>query len=869
MNPRDAASIQALCQQAIALHQRGNLAETERLCGQILALDRNNSLAYNLLGVLRSQQGRDAEALALLETAIKSNPPVPGLLSNYGLILQKVGRLHEALQTFDRAIALEPRLVGAIYNRGNTLRLLKRHADALRDFNAVLNAAPNHFEAEYHRAVTLRELGRFDEALVSLDKTLALNPTFVFAHDSRGSVLRDLRRWDEAIAAYDRALAVDPKLSGTHFNRAITLADAQRHREALAGFDRAIALKPDFATAFSARGTSLRDLGELDAALASYDRALAISPTLVTAVYDRANLLGFMRRFDEALAGYDQAIALDPQFAQAHYNRGITLFDLQRLEDAIASYDRAIAARPDYAQAWNNRGSILWALKRSEEALASFDKAITYDPNYAEALSNRANIAWMEHGRYDEAVRDLERLVAINPEHPYALGDLLHLRMHGGDWRGFDEQVAALQAGVRAGKPVARPFMYQAISESPADLAACSALHAAREFSPQAPLWHARARSSDKIRLAYFSGEFRQQATSYLAVGLYERHDKSKFELIAFDNGRSDDSQIRRRIEGAFDRIIDISTLSDAAAAQAVAEADIDILVNLNGYFGRARMGLFARKPAALQVNYLGFPATLGADYIDYIIADPTVIPENEQKHYREKVVYLPDSYQVNDRERRISERATTRAEWSLPEEALVFCNFNQSYKLTPPTFAAWMRIMRAVDGSVLWLLEDNPRFAERLRAAAEAQGIAGQRLVFAPHVPMEEHLARLGLADLFLDSLPYNAHTTASDALWAGLPLVTCRGTAFPGRVAASLLEAVGLPELVTGSWEEYEALALRIAREPEQRKALCAKLAVNRMNQPLFDTDRFRRNIESAFITMHQMRLNGEPARGFAVMP
>jgi predicted O-linked N-acetylglucosamine transferase (SPINDLY family) len=350
-------------------------------------------------------------------------------------------------------------------------------------------------------------------------------------------------------------------------------------------------------------------------------------------------------------------------------------------------------------------------------------------------------------------------------------------------------------------------------------------------------------------------------------AGLYERHDRDQFEIIAVSAGANDQSPMRARLEKSFDRWLDISKLSDQDAADVIRDAGIDILVSLNGYFGEARMGVLARRPAPVQVNYLGFPATLGAPYIDYIIADTIVIPEGEQRFYDEQVVTLPDSYQANDDRGREMTARPSRAEAGLPEKAFVFCNFNNAYKLTPSTFASWMRILSRVDGSVLWLLESTAPFPDNLRREAEKQGVSADRLIFAPDLPTAQHLARLQLADLSLDSLPYNAHTTASDALWAGVPLVTAKGNTFPGRVAASILLAAGLPELVTETQAEFEALAVRLAGNPKELQSLRDRLAQNRSACALFDTDRIRKHIESAYRTMWDRWLAGEKPRGFAV--
>lgn len=382
-------------------------------------------------------------------------------------------------------------------------------------------------------------------------------------------------------------------------------------------------------------------------------------------------------------------------------------------------------------------------------------------------------------------------------------------------------------------------------------------------------MWAGERYDNPRIRVGYLSGEFRQQATAVLITELFELHDKSRFELFAFDNGWDDASELRGRIKRAFHEIVDISRLADVEAAAAIRQRRIDILVNLNGYFGHGRQGVFSYKPSPVQVNYLGFPGTIGADYIDYIIADRHVIPPGHEAHYTEQVVYLPDTYQVNDSKRKISDDTPARAEAKLPEKGFVFCCFNNNYKITPDIFALWMRLLRKVEGSVLWLLEDNAAVPSNLRREAESQGVAIERIVFAKRAQLDQHLARHRLADLFLDTLPYNAHTTASDALWTGLPLLTCQGTTFPGRVAASLLHAVGLPELITYSAQEYEARALELAAAPARLAEIRTKLMRNRTRRPLFDADRFRRQLESAYMMMWNRQVRGEPSAGFAVQP
>ena len=412
------------------------------------------------------------------------------------------------------------------------------------------------------------------------------------------------------------------------------------------------------------------------------------------------------------------------------------------------------------------------------------------------------------------------------------------------------------------------PFLSLSIPASRADQLQFAKTFVSDQGSFSA-LWRDEIYSHDRIRIGYLSADFRHHPLAQLAVGLFEHHDKSRFEIMAISCGPDDGSDLRNRIRSAAENFIDVRGMPDSAVAEFIRRREIDILVDLSGFTQDNRFSVFARRVSPLQVNFLCYTGTMGADCMDYIIADPTVIPKDHFQFYSEKVVWLPDTYQANDRSRPIAGRRPTRSECNLPDAAFAFCCFNATYKITPEVFAVWMRLLAKREGSVLWLLETNPTAAQNLRREAEAHGITPKRLIFAPAMPLADHMARIGLADLFVDTLPYNAHTTASDALWAGVPVLTCLGDTFAGRVAASLLKAVGLPELITASLEDYEALAIKLAREPSFLTAIKAKLAGNRDTYPLFDTARFARHIEAAYMTMWERQQKGAPPQGFAVDP
>jgi predicted O-linked N-acetylglucosamine transferase (SPINDLY family) len=825
--------LKKIAEQAIALHQQGNLAEAERLYFQLLDADPALFGPRYYLGLIRLQQGRNAEACDYFSVALTVHPNDLGLLMNYGMALRAAERPQEALEVFERALAIQPNLPEALYNRGVALSDLQRYEMAVDAYDRALVIRPEMISALINRAVALAAMFRLDDAVAGYSRVLTMQPSHVHALVQRGLALRTLRRPDQALADYDRALGLAPDHADALYNRGVVLMDLERAADALAMFEAVTPAYQTNAEMWNNRGVALWNL----------------------------------KRPAEALASYEQAVALEPGFAEAWGNRGLALRDLGRYEDALASLGQVLTLEPRNAVALNARANVLRDLKRYEDALTDYDRAVALRPDYAEAVINRGYTKWTLQ-RYDDGVADVERALALDPGYRYAKGELLHARMYAADWRDFAKLKAEVEEGVRAGARVVQPFIFQAVAENPADAQACSRIWAADKYPQMAGAPHDRAarKAKAKIRIGYVSGEFRQQATAILMAGIYDRHDKEKFELVALDAGVDDQSPLRARLEEAFDQWINIRGLSDQEAAEAVRGAGIDILVNLNGFFGDTRMGVFAQRPAPIQVNYLGFPATLGAPYIDYIIADKTVIPESDQAFYDEQVVYLPGCYQANDDQGRETARTPSRAETGLPETGFVFCNFNSGYKLTPETFDSWMRILGQVENSVLWLLEIAPPYGDNLRKEAEARGIDGDRLIFAPVLPSDLHMARLPLADLFLDGLPYNAHTTGSDALWAGVPLLTRTGTAFAGRVATSLLNAAGLPELVTQSAPEFEALAVTLAKDPKALAALRDKLA-NAKNSALFETAGFTRNLESAYQTMWRNWLAGEPVKGFTV--
>lgn len=645
--------------------------------------------------------------------------------------------------------------------------------------------------------------------------------------------LQKAGRWDEAADIFRRILAADPKSADALHSFGVLHAQRGEYETAIALIGQAIALAPENAIAHYNHGKALRDAG----------------------------------RSEDALTSYDRAVALMPENVDAWSNRGTILQELGRPREAIGSFDRALAVHPSHIPSLHNRANALNDLRLRQEAIAGYDQVLRLEPNNIFALNGRAGVL-RDLGRFDEALLDYNRIFALNPGFPYVKGWRVHANMHVCNWATLAADTEEIGRDIDAGSLVSAPFVLIG-----ADLSEARQLKAAQTFcrdrypASADPLWRGETYRHEKIRVGYMSAEFHEQATAHLTADLYECHDRSAFELHAFAIGKNDESPMRKRLESAFDVFSDVAQCSDRGVAEAIRHAEIDILINLNGYFGGERTRVFAQRPAPVQVNYLGYPATMGAAYMDYIVADKIVIPEDRHGGYAEKIVYLPHTYQPNDRKKQVSARSLTRRDCGLPDAGFVFCCFNNNFKLTPDVFDIWMRLLRRAEGSVLWLYEGNAAGKRNLLREAQARGVTADRLVFAPFVPHPEHLSRIGLGDLFLDTLPCNAHTTASDALWCGVPVLTCLGPTFAGRVAASLVCAAGLPELVVRSLEDYEALAERLARDPAMLGALNRRLAECRDTMALFDTPRYARSLEEAYRTMWRRTQRGEAPASFTV--
>ncbi len=656
--------------------------------------------------------------------------------------------------------------------------------------------------------------GDISNAVQFIGKSLRINPNEPYAHNNYGNALRLLKRYDEAVTSFNRAIKLKPDYADAYSNRGNALKDLKQYKEAVVSFDRAIELQPDFADAYSNRGNALKDMKQLDEAVASYDKAITLNTKHTDAYYNLGNVLKNLMRFNEAVESYDKAIALNPGFANAYANRGNALHGLKQLADAITSFDRAIALKPDFAIAYSNRGNALFDLKRYHDALVSYQRAT-------------------------ELKSDID----------YIMGNILLTRMYICHWDSYHNLLGEVKERIDNDEKVASPFSILTAMDNPDIQDKAARIYARNKFPEDNALAAIEPyQKHAKIRIGYFSADFRNHPVSFLTAELYATHDREKFEIHAFSFGQDVKDVMNNRIRAGVDYFHDVHMKSDKEIALLSRSVELDIVVDLGGYTEDSRTGIFALRAAPIQVSYIGYLGTMGSKYMDYLIADQTIIPEQHKKHYSEKIIYLPD-YQVNDSKAVLPANNLSRMEYGLPEQGFVFCCFNNTYKISPDTFASWIRILKNVDGSVLLLFADNELAMTNLKKEAEVGGLDSKRLIFGKRLAIPEYLARYKVTNLFLDTLPYNAGTTASDALRMGLPVLTCMGSSFASRVAASLLNSLGLAELITTNQEQYESLAIELATDPDKLTCINNKLSKNLLSSALFNTQLFARNIESAY--------------------
>ncbi len=726
--------------------------------------------------------------------------------------------------------------------------------------NQINSAIANAFQA--------MRSGRMDE-VKEIYKRLTIDsssdPTFanIFAQ-----IALENNLLTEGIIWLRKSLGIKPDQPTILLNLGVALSQVKQFSDALDCFGKAIKFETNNALAYYSQGLMYRHLNQYDNALNSYKNALKINPSYADALNGIGRIYHIKKEYDHAINYYDKAINSQPNYAEVFYNKAMVLDDLKEFSLAIGNYYQALKFKIDYFEAYNNLGNALQELKRYDEALTAYDHAIQLKPDYHEPYNGLGN-ALQELKRYDEALTAYDHAIQLKPDNGnFIYGTYLHIKSLLCNWTNFDQELDFLLEKIRNNEKASTPFPLLSLVDSPQIDKKVSEIFIKEKYPLDNSLGEIKKYlKHQKIRLGYFSADFHHHATMFLMAELFELHNKEKFELYAFSFGPKTSDSWQSRVIASFDQFIDVRFKSDKEVAEISRSLEIDIAVDLKGFTNGSRTGIFSYRAAPIQINYLGYPGTMAASYIDYLIADSSLIDASNREYFSEKIIYLPNCYQVNLSKRDLSNRSFLKKEFGISEHSFVFCSFNNSYKINPRIFGIWLKILKQVQNSTLLIMIENDSAKINLIKESKARGINSNRLIFVSKLPIEEHLKRIQVADLFLDTFPYNAHTTASDVLYAGVPLLTLQGKSFASRVAASLLKAIDVPELITSSQEEYEQLAIELASDSKKLRTIKNKIIQGIKSSSLFNTEEFAKNIEAGYLKAYEAYQNGKDLSDIAI--
>ena len=775
-------------------------------------------------------------------------------LFNSALNLYKKGNNLEAEKIINKLIILQLKNSRNYFLKGLISLQLKDHQGAIQAFNKVNELNPLDISAYIYKSIASRLSGNFSLALDTLKNALNIDPNNSLVYLQLGLLSKISGNHQEALHYFEVSIHHDLNQVEAHFNKGVILHLTGQLLQAEISYNKVIEKEPNHLDALSNLGVIFKNTAKIEKSIEVYNRILLIKPNYAQAYANRGLSYHELMQYELALKDHEKAITLDPLNARPFMNMGLTYYKLRKFNLAIQYFDKALEIDSSVPELLINKGLALQALGNLDQAIDYYNESIKNFPNNCLSYVNIAE-ALNKCSRLHEASEMYQKAISINPKHRFLRGNHFMHNLKMCNWNNYDFLRSQIIEAVKNGETVSQGFSFLALTDDPY-LQKKNAEIYSKESTPKGVVAITNFESkpaSSKIRIGYFSSDFHNHATAHLMSGLFECHDKSIFEIFAFSFGPITDDEYRNRLKPCFERFEEVGELSDIEVANLARLLKIDIAIDLKGYTQDQRSQIFANRAAPIQISYLGYPGTMGASFMDYIIADKIVIPDEDKSHYSEKVVYLPGTYQVNDARRVISEKKYSRTELGLPQNGFVYCCFNNNYKITPRVMDLWCNILHQVSGSVLWLLSSNSASKENLLLEANKRGIDSARIIFAEKLPLGEHLSRHRCADLFLDTLIYNAHTTASDALWSGLPVLTCIGKSFASRVAASLLNAIELPELVTKDEADYTALAIELATNPSKLKVIKEKLERNRTSTLLFDTPLFTKHIETAYTKIY----------------
>jgi len=914
-------TVNKVLKQAVDAHKAGQPQEAHRLYAAILKVQPKHPDANHNTGLLTVGFGKIELALPFFKTALEANPHIAQFWHSYIVALIKLERLVDAKSVLDQVKKkgtmgdsfhqLEQRLNEANKKQTKTnnsgsdehgdqsnaldtlkldeaLRLANKNTnegyikEAKRIYQDILAKLPGNKKAsdglkrlsggsiskasnvqdppqnQQQSLINLYIQGQLQQALEQAKTLLQQFPSSSVLHNISGAIYVGLGQLDDSVKAYNKALAFKPDYAGAHYNMGIALQVQGKLEEAIGAYNKALAIKPDYADAYNNMGNALKEQGKLDEAITSYSKALSIKTDYAVAFYNMGTALKDQGKLDEAIGAYNKALAIKPDYAGAHYNMGNALQEQSKPEKAIEAYNKALAIKPDHAEAYNNIGTTLKDQGKLDEAIASYNKALAIKTDYADAYYNMGTVL-QEQSKPEEAIASYNKALTIKPDYENARTQKLHQQAHICNWDSIAEDAKLIPELGTLEKHVS-PLALLSLEDSPDRHLTRSKIYAKAKYPQKIlPPKDKPSKRPKRIRIGYFSTDFKEHPVAYLIAKVLEQHNRDKFEVCGYSIHGPSSCKMRQRLVKSFDSFTDVQSISDRDIALQARQDEIDIAVDLNGYTQYARTGIFAYRAAPIQISYLGYPGTMGSNFMDYIVADGFLIPGENQKYFNEKPLYLPNTYMPTDDSRELSQKPMSRNELGLPDDAFVFCCFNNNYKISPTEFDIWMRLLTKVENSVLWLRKSNQTSKINMKNEAQKRKVDPSRIVFADKLPMDEHLARHRLADLFIDTFAFNAHTTATEALWAGLPVVTKIGLGFAARVAGSLLNAVGLPELVTETERDYEALILELATNPTKLVKIKEKLATNRLTQPLFNTELYTKHLENGYQQAYESYFNG----------
>lgn len=718
----------------------------------------------------------------------------------------------------------------------------------------ALKIQPNNPHTLGLLAVVYAKREQYVEALEFANSSLKLLPKNALTLSNLGNIYLGLKKFEKAHDAYDQSLKIDQKNPEAWLNKGNVLQELKRFEEALSHYDKVLSLEPNSPEAWSNKGNALQELKRFEESLTHYDKAINIKYNYAEAWANKGNALQELKRFEEAITHYDKSISSNQKYAMAYVHKGNALNELKRFKEALWNYEKALNLESDYAELYSFIGNTLSELKRFDEAIAYHDQSLSLKPSNAAGWLNKG-VVLSALNRYEETIICYDKALSLAPDLKWVNGYLIHAKMKIGSWFDLTSELDRINSKLMVNQSVIRPFELLSIIDDPMLHKKAAHIFTQDQFPPKLNLGLIpKHEKKEKIRIAYFSPDFRNHPVSVLTAELFEMHDRSRFEVIAFALQKAPViDEMTMRLKKGFDEFLEVDNLSDREIACLARQKNIAIAIDLAGFTQHLRTGIFSYRAAPIQASWLGYPSTSGSDFIDYIIADETIIPNTHREFYSEKIAHLPNSYMVDDSKRIPSARLFTKEECGLSNNAFIFCCLNNDYKFNPNVLDSWSRILLNTKESILWISENNSVFRKNIQSEFVKRNIKPERIVFAQRVDlMGDYLTRYKLADLFLDTFPYGAHTTALDSLKAGTPVLTLLGQSFPGRVAASLLNAIGLSELVTQNQKEYESLAIEIANNPSKLVQIKEKLYSNLATTSLFNTEQFTRNIEAVYEKM-----------------